>query len=59
MIDALIASSSYPPIFPQVKVEGYKRTQLIDGDFMMGYSVNKLRESGVDKVLGVSFKNSS
>ena len=54
LVDALMASSSYRPIFPAVKVNG---NSLVDGDHTENYSSGKLRESGAEVVIGVGFKN--
>ncbi len=58
VVEALLASSGYPPIFPvNKKVEGFRGHILVDGDFTVGYSVPKLKAMGVDKVVGVRFND--
>lgn len=53
LVNALIASSSYPVIFPNVKVNN---KILIDGDLTSSFSNAKLKEMGVEKVIGITSK---
>lgn len=55
VVEALMASSSYRPIFPPIKIDG---RQLIDGTFSEDYSVNELKKHGVKKILGVANEKS-
>ncbi len=52
LVTALMASSSFRPIFPAVQVEG---KQLIDGDLTESYSSGILRQLGSKVVIGVAY----
>lgn len=56
VIDAIVTSSGLPPIFPISYLKGFKNQALMDGDFTSGYSASHLKDMGVEKVLGISYK---
>lgn len=53
LVNALMASSGFPLIFPGVKVNG---KEVLDGDLTGGFSARRLHEEGARVVIGVGHK---